>query len=78
MKLIDRSCCYSFDDLFLAAMARPMTDGERADLRAADQPRKNRLARQWVTLTGGSFECEDRTGTDGVLYTAFWAREGDR
>jgi hypothetical protein len=78
MRLIDRSCCYSFDDLFLAAMARPMSAAEREDLRHADQPRKNRLARQWVSQTGGAFECEDRTGTDGILYTAFWVRESDR
>ncbi len=75
MKLIDRSCCFSFDDLFLAAHHRPMTDAERQALRDRDQPARNRLVRQWVAETAGDFACEDRRGTDGVLYTAFWQIE---
>lgn len=75
MKLIDHSCCFSFDDLYFAAHARPMTDAERDALRQSDQSRRNQIARQWTAMTGGTFTCQDRHGTDGVLYTAFWRHE---
>jgi hypothetical protein len=71
--MIGKSCCYSFDDLFRAAHQRDMSEAERSAFAALDQPGKNLAVKQMVTKTGGRFTCEDRTGTDGLTYTAFWA-----
>ena len=70
---IDPACHYSFDDLFAAAHARPMTGDERDAFRKLDQPAINAWVRRAVAATRGAFACEDRTGTNGVVHTAFWA-----
>jgi len=74
--LVDRSCCFSFDDLFEAVHGRGMTDGERRALFAMTQPSRNDWVKQMALRTGERFMCEDRRGSDGVVYTAFWAIEG--
>lgn len=69
---VDRSCRYSFDDLFVAAFGEAMSDARRRELYALSQDRRNVTVREWVGRTAGRFACEDRRGTDGVIYTAFW------
>lgn len=73
--LIDRSCCFSFDDLFEAVHRRVMSEMERRELYALPQDQRNRWVRDMVARTGGGFACEDRRGSDGVIYTAFWQVE---
>jgi hypothetical protein len=69
---LDNECAYSFDDLFRAAKGRLMSEEERNSLEAAPQDDRNRRVREWAAETGGEFVCEDRSGTDGRIYTAFW------
>lgn len=69
----DRSCAYSFDDLHHAVHARNMTEAQRRRLYAMTQAERNAWVRQMVARTDGGFTCEDRTGSDDQIYTAFWA-----
>jgi len=69
-------CAYSFEDLFQNAKGRVMSDEERNSLEAAPQEDRNRRVREWVAETGGEFVCEDRRGSDGRIYTAFWSFDG--
>ena len=71
-RMIDRSCCFSFDDLFQAVHGRAMSPRERGELYGLPQHQRNRWVRQMVDQTRGSFACEDRQGSDGLTYTAFW------
>lgn len=71
---MDSECAYGFEDLFRAAKQREMTDPERVALAAASQDERNRLVKKWVFETRGEFCCEDRRGTDGHIYTAFWPK----
>jgi hypothetical protein len=64
--------CLGFGDLFQAAHGRDMTPQERAELGRLRQPERNEWVRREVALTGNAIVCEDRLGTDGVTYTAFW------
>lgn len=73
--LTDRSCCFSFDDLFEAVHGRVMTAVERRGLYALPQPERNDWVKRMVEATAGRFTCDDRRGSDGVMYTAFWAEE---
>lgn len=68
-----KSCCYSFDDLHRAAVGRPMNDEERTRLYGLPQAARNEWVRRRVEQSRGAFACEERRGTDGVTYTAFWA-----
>lgn len=68
------SCMYSFDDLHEQATGRVMTSRERASLYALPQNDRNQWVRQMVQRTDGRYACEDRRGSDGVIYTAFWAQ----
>jgi hypothetical protein len=68
-------CAYSFDDLFRAATGRDMSVQERISLEAASREERNRQVREWVAETSAEFRCEERRGTDGLVYTAFWAAE---
>lgn len=74
--LVDRSCCYSFDDLFVAVNGRVMSEVERRALYDLPQQQRNEWVRQMAARTMGRFACQDRQGTDGVTYTAFWAVQG--
>lgn len=67
-------CAFGFEDLFRAAKRRDMSDAERKTLEAASQDERNRLVREWVVESGGEFCCEDRSGSDGLIYTSFWAK----
>jgi hypothetical protein len=63
--------CMSFRDLFELAHGRPWTPGEHQQFQAASQDERNRLVKQLAAQAGG-IQVEDRMGSDGRIYTAFW------
>lgn len=63
--------CLSYEDLFRTANRREMTEQEKRRFAGLPQSEKNRIVRTLVQQTAGAFECEDRRGADGVIYTAF-------
>lgn len=69
---MSENCCYSFFDLFVAAVGRPWTEAEREAFSNLDQVRRNAEVRRLVAMTSGTWACEDREWNDGVTYTAFW------
>lgn len=71
--LVDKSCCFSFGDLYIAAFNSDMPEIVRLSLRSMNQDEKNATVRDWVRRTNGKFVCQDRRGTDNIIYTAFWA-----
>ena len=76
----DRSqcnACMSFADLFRAARKRAWTEEERAGFAALDQPARNAMVKQ-LAAEAGDIRTEDRRGTDGLMYTAFWREPGPR
>lgn len=72
------SCCFSFENLYSAAFGKPISDSIRTSLRNVTQQEKNGIVKLWVARTNGRFECEDRLGTDGIVYTAFWDTAADQ
>ncbi len=66
------NCCYSFLDLFRAAHGRDWREEEREHFNGLPQEEKNRAVREMVAATNGAWACEDRTWSDGKVYTAFW------
>lgn len=66
------SCCMSFRDLFQRARGRDWTPEEEEAFQALSQPQRNALVRQ-LASEAGNIRTEDRTGSDGRCYTAFWA-----
>jgi hypothetical protein len=66
-----KDTCLGFAELFHAAHERLMDASEEAALKSLDQARLNDWVRAQVAATRGAMWCEDRRGTDGVIYTAF-------
>src|SRR5262245_19438680 len=64
-------CCMSFRDLFILAKKRDWTAAEAKHFGLVDQPERNRLVKVLAT-EAGCVCTQDRTGTDGQVYTAFW------
>lgn len=67
---MEYSCQFSFDDLFQARFRRKMNESEKSELYALDQADRNKRVGEWAKKVG--WYTEDRIGTDGVEYTAFW------
>lgn len=65
------NCCLGFRDLFRLAKGRDWTAEEASYFKSVDQPTRNRLVRQ-LAGEAGCIATEDRLGTDGQIYTAFW------
>jgi len=63
-------CAFSFEDLFRAAYGRGWSENEKAQVYGMTQADRN----EWVSQTAAKtdFKTEDRVGTDGVVYRAFW------
>lgn len=66
-----RECQYSFDDLFRLANEREWTAAEKNDFMQLDQEARNQEVKR-LADKAGDIRTEDRLGTDGVTYTAFW------
>jgi hypothetical protein len=64
-------CSMGFAELFQLARGRAWTEEEVREFKALDQPGRNRMVKQLASEAGG-VRTEDRIGTDGVVYTAFW------
>jgi hypothetical protein len=65
------SCCMSFRDLFVLAKSRPWSAEEEQHFRALSQPERNAIVKE-LAAQAGRVQVEDRRGSDGVVYTAFW------
>ncbi len=68
---MSRDCELGFADLFRMAHGRAWTEQEELIFRALGQRDRNEAVRDWARQAGG-IVTEDRVGTDGVTYTAFW------
>jgi|GEM_PF-6737475 len=69
------SGCLSFRDLFELAKGRPWTPDEERAFAALPQDARNQAVRDLAReagIRGACVRIEDRLGTDGVVYTAFW------
>ena len=66
-----RECQYSFSHLFALAHQREWTESERQHFFALDQDSRN-LEVKRLAQKAGNVCTEDRLGSDGLTYTAFW------
>ncbi len=73
---MSRECQYSYADLFEAVHGRAWTDAERGAFEALTQPQRNAWVKELASASGGAAGTEDRVGTDGQTYTAFWLVDG--
>jgi hypothetical protein len=71
-------CDLSLEDLFRFVHRRDPTPAELETYRVLSQPDRNALVKELIGLSDGAFVCEDRSGTDGVTYTAFWSNVSRR
>ena len=66
------SVCIGCDELSWAARWRAWTAQERDAFMGLDQDGRNAWVRSLAEEADGLIATEDRRGTDGVVYTAFW------
>ena len=69
---LSRECQYSYADLFEAVRGRAWTQAEQREFEALMQPQRNAWVKDLAGASGGTVGTEDRVGTDGEIYTAFW------
>ena len=72
-----RDCSLGFADLFRLAKKREWTAAEERDFQGMDQEARNAAVVALAREAGG-IRTENRIGTDGVTYTAFWLEDGSR
>ena len=65
------NCCMSLCALFRRANGRSWTAEEERSFQALDQPARNAAVRE-LALAAGDVRVEDRRGSDGRVYAAFW------
>ena len=70
-----RECSLGFADLFRLARKRDWTPAEERAFEGMDQEARNAAVVELAHEAGG-IRTEDRVGTDGVVYTAFWQEDG--
>jgi hypothetical protein len=66
-----RECLVGFADLFAMARKREWTPDERRRFEAMGQDARNEAVRE-LGREAGCIRTEERRGTDGQIYTAFW------
>ena len=66
-----QECRYSFDDLFRLAHGRDWTEAEKSAFMVLEQNARNREVKR-LADQAGCVRTEDRLGSDGLMYTAFW------
>ena len=71
---MEQGCTIGFADLFRLAKKRGWTAEEERAFRAMTQPQRNSEVKELAREAGG-IRTEDRIGTDGLVYTAFWLEE---
>lgn len=69
------NCCMGFRELFELAKKRPWTSDEERAFAALDQDARN-IAVKSLAAEAGCVQTEERRGSDGVVYTAFWMTQG--
>ena len=69
-----RECQVGFAELFRLARKREWTPEEQQRFEAMDQDKRNEMVRQ-LSREAGCIRTEDRRGTDGKTYTAFWIED---
>jgi len=69
-----RECAIGFADLFRLARKRGWTAEEERAFQSLTQPERNAAVLELAREAGG-IHTEDRLGTDGQVYTAFWLEE---
>ena len=69
-----RECQIGFAELFLLARKRKWTTAEQQRFEAMEQDERNEAVRQ-LGREAGCIRTEDRRGTDGKIYTAFWIED---
>ncbi|HKP28406.1 MAG TPA: hypothetical protein VJU15_03350 [Gemmatimonadales bacterium] len=67
-------CTIGFADLFRLARKRGWTPEEERAFQSMSQPERNAAVLELAREAGG-IHTEDRLGTDGQVYTAFWLEE---
>ncbi len=70
-----RECQYSYADLFEAIHGRTWNESERLQFESLTQPQRNAWVKEMARAADGAVSTEDRMGTDGQVYTAFWLRD---
>ena len=73
-RTMPNNCLYSFADLFEAAFERKPDRTELASLNGLSQTERNRLVSVWAARA--EWLTKDVRGTDGVVYTSFWPKDG--
>lgn len=68
-------CNTSFADLFRLARRRGWTADEERHFQQLNQPQRNTVVKE-MAAEAGCIDTEDRIGSDGLIYTAFWIRPG--
>lgn len=71
-----RECRIGFAELFRLARKREWTPEEERQFQALDQEARNEAVRQ-LGREAGCIRTEDRRGTDGKIYTAFWIEDAE-
>lgn len=69
------TCDLGFADLFRLAKKRDWTPDEERTFQALDQAGRN-AAVVMLAREAGGIRIDDRVGTDGITYTAFWREDG--
>jgi len=69
-----RDCSLGFADLFRLAKKRDWTPDEERAFQAMGQQARNATVIALAREAGG-IRTEERVGTDGVTYTAFWLED---
>ena len=67
-------CSLGFADLFRLAKKRDWSPEEERAFQALDQDGRNAAVVELAREAGG-IRTEERVGTDGVTYTAFWRED---
>jgi hypothetical protein len=72
--MMGRECSIGFADLFRLAKKRGWTADEEREFQALTQPERNAAVIELAREAGG-IQTEDRIGSDGQVYTAFWLEQ---
>lgn len=72
---MSRDCELGFADLFRMAHGRAWTAQEARMFADMGQQDRNEAVKDWAGRADG-IVTEDRVGTDGITYTAFWLDPG--
>ena len=69
--MVGPECCFSFADLFIAAEGRGWTVEEESMFLNLTQEDRNKWVSKFLEKAP-EFVSQDKVGTDGVVYRAFW------